>query len=99
MPPRKRNVPGRAAAAAPAELPTSTERAAAHNDGDPTLRTREAQALLDCADTKPLRDALRKLGVEFRDANSGGPGGPHPAPLASRLHRIPTHYLFNFHRI
>ena len=64
MPPHKRNAPGRAAAAAPAGLPTCTEQAAAHI-GDPTLPTREARALLDFADTKPLRDALRKLGVEF----------------------------------
>jgi hypothetical protein len=28
----------------------------------------------------------------------GGQGG-HPAPLASRLYRIPTHFLFNLHGI
>ena len=28
----------------------------------------------------------------------GGQGG-HPAPLASRLHRIPTHFLLSLHGI
>jgi hypothetical protein len=43
--------------------------------------------------------------VRARDANSGGegpaslslPGGP--APLASRLHRIPTHFRLDLHWI
>jgi hypothetical protein len=40
--------------------------------------------------------------VSIRDANSGGGGGGqggHAAPLASRLHRIPTHFLLNLHGI
>jgi hypothetical protein len=36
--------------------------------------------------------------VLLRDANSGGQGG-HAAPLASRLHTIPTHFLLNLHGI
>jgi poly(3-hydroxybutyrate) depolymerase len=32
-------------------------------------------------------------------ANSGGPGGDHPAPLASRFHRVSTHFLLNLHGI
>jgi hypothetical protein len=41
--------------------------------------------------------------VVVRDANSGGSGWPswprRAAPLASRLHRIPTHFLLNLHGI
>ena len=36
--------------------------------------------------------------VHSRDANSGGQGG-HPAPLTSRLYRIPTHFLLSLHGI
>ena len=28
-----------------------------------------------------------------------GPGGGHPAPLASRLHRIPTNFLLSLHGV
>jgi hypothetical protein len=37
--------------------------------------------------------------VPARDANSGGQGDANPAPLASRLHRIPTHFMLNLHGI
>jgi hypothetical protein len=36
--------------------------------------------------------------VVTRDVTSGGQRG-HPAPLASRLHMIPTHFLLHLYRI
>jgi alpha-galactosidase len=59
--------------------------------------------------TMSVRDVIKKADsgqavgtfsatVPSRDANSGGQGG-RPAPLASRFHRIPTHFILNLHGV
>ena len=73
----------------------------------PTFRWTEAlQAELRTAGHVVLPGVLTTAAsaalVETRDAiNSGGPGRgrPGPRPLASQLHRIPTHFLLNLHVI
>ena len=64
---------------------------------------REAQAatyLIQLTDQRLAERLLvgQRFAVASGAANSGGPGG-RPAPLASRLHRIPNHVLLNLHEI
>ena len=53
-----------------------------------------SEAVARLKEAKPAK----KVAVAARDANSGGPGG-RPAPLASRLHSIPTPFPLNLYGI
>jgi hypothetical protein len=44
-------------------------------------------------------DAISLHGGRYAGMLTQGGQGGHPAPLASRLHTIPTHFLSNLHGI